>query len=116
MKNKQNLVAATLIGLTVIFSVTAFTSEQVKNEIVTVRVIEVNRMTGWGSSEIIMVKNGEQKIIELESNAYKVGNSEKNMVTITQTLNELSSEGYQIDAASAKGDNGVLITDYIMSK
>jgi hypothetical protein len=83
------------------------------------RVFDVNKFAASGSgfigSKIILTyETGEQEIIELQ--AYTEKTEPENLKTVVATLNKLKQKGYILMSANSTGDQGNIVTDYVLLK
>ena len=83
------------------------------------RVFDVNKFAAQGAgfigSKIILTyENGEQENIELQP--YSEKTEPENLKTIVSTLNKLKTKGYMLMSANSTGDQGNIVTDYVLLK
>ncbi|CAK9856420.1 unnamed protein product [Sphagnum jensenii] len=83
------------------------------------RVFDVNKYAASGggfigAKIIITYETGEQEIVELE--AYNEKTEPENLKKIGTTLNELKQKGYMLMSASSTGEQGNIVTDYVLLK
>jgi len=83
------------------------------------RVFDVNKYAAQGSGFmgakiIITYETGEQEMIDLES--YSEKTEPANLKTTVATLNKLKKNGYLLMSANSTGDQGNIVTDYILLK
>ena len=83
------------------------------------RVFDVNKFAASGSgfigSKIIITyETGDQEIVELEP--YNEKTEPANLKTVVSTLNRLKLKGYMLMSANSTGDQGNIVTDYVLLK
>ena len=83
------------------------------------RVFDVNKFVSAGSyymsaGIVITYETGEQERVELEP--YSEKTEPENLKTITLTLNRLKKNGYLLMSANSTGDQGNIVTDYVLLK
>jgi hypothetical protein len=83
------------------------------------RVFDVNKFAGGGSGFvgpkiIITYESGEQETVALL--AYSEKTEPDNLKTIVTTLNKLKQKGYLLMSANSTGDQGNIVTDYVLLK
>ena len=83
------------------------------------RVFDINKFAASGSgfigAKIILTyENGEQEIIELQP--YSEKTEPENLKVIVSTLNKLKTKGYMLMSANSTGDQGNIVTDYVLLK
>jgi hypothetical protein len=81
------------------------------------RVFDVNKFAAsgsgfMGSKIIITYDSGEQEIVELQ--AYTEKTEPDNLKVVVQTLNKLKAKGYLLMSANSTGDQGNIVTDYVL--
>ena len=81
------------------------------------RVFDVNKFAASGSgfigSKIIITyETGEQEIVELQP--YNEKTEPENLKIIAATLNKLKQKGYILMSANSTGDQGNIVTDYVL--
>jgi hypothetical protein len=83
------------------------------------RVFDVNKFAASGSgfigSKIIITyETGEQEVVELE--AYNEKTEPENLKKVILTLNKLKEKGYLLMSANSTGEQGNIVTDYVLLK
>jgi hypothetical protein len=83
------------------------------------RVFDVNKFAAsgsgfMGSKIIITYETGEQESVELQP--YSEKTEPENLKTIVTTLNKLKQKGYILMSANSTGDQGNIVTDYVLLK
>lgn len=83
------------------------------------RVFDVNKFAGAGagfmSAQILITyENGEQEKVDLQPFSEKT--EPDNLKVITATLNMLKEKGYLLMSANSTGDQGNIVTDYVLLK
>jgi hypothetical protein len=83
------------------------------------RVFDVNKFAGGGtgfvgSKIIITYESGEQEMVALQS--YNEKTEPDNLKVIVMTLNKLKQKGYMLMSANSTGDQGNIVTDYVLLK
>jgi hypothetical protein len=83
------------------------------------RVFDVNKFAAsgsgfMGSKIIITYETGDQEIVELQ--AYTEKTEPENLKVITATINKLKQKGYILMSANSTGDQGNIVTDYVLLK
>jgi 3-hydroxyacyl-CoA dehydrogenase len=83
------------------------------------RVFDVNKFAAsgsgfMGSKIIITYETGEQEILELQ--AYTEKTEPENLKVIAAALNKLKEKGYMLMSANSTGDQGNIVTDYVLLK
>ena len=83
------------------------------------RVFDVNKFAASGSgfigSKIIITyETGDQESVELQP--YSEKTEPENLKTIVTTLNKLKTKGYILMSANSTGDQGNIVTDYVLLK
>jgi hypothetical protein len=83
------------------------------------RVWDVNKFAASGSgfigSKIIITyETGDQEVVELE--AYNEKTEPDNLKKIIATLNKLKDKGYLLMSANSTGEQGNIVTDYVLLK
>lgn len=83
------------------------------------RVFDCNKSVGLGSmyvnsSIIIAYENGEVETIALKN--FSESTESDNLKIVVETLNKLKQKGYLLMSTSTTGEQGSLITDYILLK
>jgi len=81
------------------------------------RVFDVNKFAASGSgfvgSKIIITyETGDQEIVELQP--YNEKSEPENLKTIVSTLNKIKQKGYILMSANSTGDQGNIVTDYVL--
>ncbi|MFN8309017.1 MAG: hypothetical protein U0T73_03555 [Chitinophagales bacterium] len=105
-----------VIGL-LLAGFTAFSQKKDKPGYCLMRVFDVNKFAAsgsgfMGSQILITYENGEQEKIELQS--YSEKTEPENLKIIVSTLNNLKAKGYLLMSANSTGDQGNIVTDYIL--
>jgi hypothetical protein len=83
------------------------------------RVFDVNKFAASGSGFIgakiiITYETGEQEIEELEP--YSEKTEPDNLKKVISTLNKLKDKGYLLMSANSTGEQGNIVTDYVLLK
>lgn len=83
------------------------------------RVFDVNKFAAQGSGFvgakiIITYESGDQEIVELQS--FNEKTEPANLKVIVATLNKLKQKGYMLMSANSTGDQGNIVTDYVLLK
>jgi hypothetical protein len=83
------------------------------------RVFDVNKFAGSGagfvSARIILTyETGEQETIALQPFSEKT--EPENLKVVTEKLNDLRKKGYILMNANSTGDQGNIVTDYVLLK
>jgi hypothetical protein len=83
------------------------------------RVWDVNKFAASGSgfigSKIIITyETGNQEVVELEP--YNEKTEPDNLKKIISTLNSLKEKGYLLMSANSTGEQGNIVTDYVLLK
>lgn len=83
------------------------------------RVFDINKFAASGggfvgAKIIITYETGEQETVELE--AYNEKTEPNNLKVIVTTLNKLKQKGYMLMSANSTGDQGNIVTDYVLLK
>ena len=83
------------------------------------RVFDINKFAASGSgfigSKIILTyETGDQETIELQP--YSEKTEPDNLKVIVSTLNKLKTKGYMLMSANSTGDQGNIVTDYVLLK
>ncbi len=83
------------------------------------RVFDVNKFAASGSGFIgakiiITFETGEQEIVELEP--YNEKAEPENLKRVILTLNKLKDKGYLLMSANSTGEQGNIVTDYVLLK
>ena len=83
------------------------------------RVFDVNKFAAsgsgfMGSKIIITYETGEQEIVELEP--YTEKTEPENLKKVILTLNKLKDKGYLLMSANSTGEQGNIVTDYVLLK
>ena len=83
------------------------------------RVFDVNKFAASGSgfigSKIIITfETGDQEIVELEP--YNEKTEPENLKKVILTLNKLKDKGYLLMSANSTGEQGNIVTDYVLLK
>jgi len=83
------------------------------------RVFDVNKFAASGSgfigSKIIITyETGDQEIIELEP--YNEKTEPENLKVVAATLTRLKQKGYLLMSANSTGEQGNIVTDYVLLK
>ena len=83
------------------------------------RVFDVNKFAASGSgfigSKIIITfETGDQEIVELEP--YNEKTEAENLKKVILTLNKLKEKGYLLMSANSTGEQGNIVTDYVLLK
>jgi hypothetical protein len=81
------------------------------------RVFDVNKFAASGSgfigSKIIITyETGEQEMVELQP--YNEKTEPENLKIIVTTLNKIKQKGYILMSANSTGDQGNIVTDYVL--
>ena len=83
------------------------------------RVFDVNKFAASGSGFIgakiiITYETGEQEMIDLEP--YNEKTEPQNLKKVISTLNKLKDKGYLLMSANSTGEQGNIVTDYVLLK
>jgi hypothetical protein len=83
------------------------------------RVFDVNKFAASGSGFIggkiiITYETGDQEVIDLEP--YNEKTEPDNLKKVILTLNKLKDKGYLLMSANSTGEQGNIVTDYVMLK
>ena len=83
------------------------------------RVFDVNKFAASGSGFIggkiiITYETGEQETVDLEP--YNEKTEPENLKKVILTLNKLKEKGYLLMSANSTGEQGNIVTDYVMLK
>lgn len=83
------------------------------------RVFDVNKFAASGSgfigSKIIITyETGIQEIVDLEP--YNEKTEPENLKKVIATLNKLKDKGYLLMSANSTGEQGNIVTDYVLLK
>jgi hypothetical protein len=83
------------------------------------RVFDVNKFAAQGagfigSKIIITYDTGEQETVTLQP--YNEKTEPENLKLIVSTLNKLKQKGYLLMSANSTGDQGNIVTDYVLLK
>ena len=83
------------------------------------RVFDVNKFAASGSGFIggkiiITYETGDQEIVELEP--YNEKTEPENLKKVILTLNKLKAKGYLLMSANSTGEQGNIVTDYVLLK
>lgn len=83
------------------------------------RVFDVNKFAAQGagfigSRIIITYETGKQETITLE--AYNEKTEPGNLKLVVENLNKLRKQGYILMSANSTGDQGNIVTDYVLLK
>ena len=83
------------------------------------RVFDVNKFAASGNGFvgakiIITYENGTQEIVALQP--YNEKTEPENLKLIVATLNKLKQKGYMLMSANSTGDQGNIVTDYVLLK
>ena len=83
------------------------------------RVFDVNKFAASGSGFvgakiIITYETGDQEIVALD--AYNEKTEPGNLKIVVATLNKLKQKGYLLMSANSTGDQGNIVTDYVLLK
>jgi hypothetical protein len=83
------------------------------------RVFDVNKFAAQGAGFvgakiIITYENGTQETINLQP--YNEKTEPDNLKVIVATLNKLKQKGYLLMSANSTGDQGNIVTDYVLLK
>lgn len=83
------------------------------------RVFDVNKFAAQGagfigSRIIITYEDGKQETITLE--AYNEKTEPNNLKIIVENINKLRKQGYILMSANSTGDQGNIVTDYVLLK
>jgi hypothetical protein len=83
------------------------------------RVFDVNKFAGGGTGYmgpkiIITYESGTQETVNMLS--YNEKNELENLKTVVTTLNKLKGQGYMLMSANSTGDQGNIVTDYVLLK
>jgi hypothetical protein len=83
------------------------------------RVFDVNKFAGGGAGYmgpkiIVTYDTGEQETIVMQS--YSEKTEPENLKTVVATLNKLKQKGYLLMSANSTGDQGNIVTDYVLLK
>ena len=103
----------------IVFGFTAIAQKALPGGYCLMRVFDVNKFAGSGSGFvgskiIISYESGEQEIVELQ--AFTEKTEPENLKTIVATLNRLKEKGYLLMSANSTGDQGNIVTDYVLLK
>ncbi len=110
---RTHLISGAAILIVLFFIATAFNNQQNEaKDIVTIRIQEGAMKK---NSKIMIVKNGESEIINIDGFNTKEDPA-KNFKKISVLLNEYLNEGYEIVSSTALSSQMILITDYILVK
>ena len=83
------------------------------------RVFDVNKFAASGNGFvgakiIITYETGDQEIVALQ--AYNEKAEPDNLKVVVATLNKLKQKGYLLMSANSTGDQGNIVTDYVLLK
>lgn len=83
------------------------------------RVFDVNKFAAsgsgfMGSKIIVTYDNGEQEITDLQP--YSEKTEPENLKMIAEMLNKLKNKGYILMSANSTGEQGNIVTDYVLLK
>lgn len=83
------------------------------------RVFDVNKFASSGNGFvgakiIITYEDGKQEEVALQAFSEKTEGS--NLIVIVTTLNSLKKKGYMLMSANSTGDQGNIVTDYVLLK
>ena len=81
------------------------------------RVFDINKFAAsgggfMGAKIIITYETGDQEVVELD--AYNEKTEPQNLKVIVSTLNKLKQKGYLLMSANSTGDQGNIVTDYVL--
>lgn len=115
------MLRATLISFFLFMSVSLVVAQKgaVTSGYCLMRVFDVNKFAASGSGFIgskiiITMETGEQEIVELQP--YSEKTEPENLKIIVSTLNSLKQKGYILMSANSTGDQGNIVTDYVLLK
>jgi hypothetical protein len=83
------------------------------------RVFDINKFAASGggvigSKIIVTYETGDQETIELQP--YSEKTEPDNLKKVVETLNALKKKGYILMSANSTGDQGNIVTDYVLLK
>lgn len=83
------------------------------------RVYDCNKSAGLGSGFIdskIIIAYEDGTTEEVEINSFGEKEEPENLGKVAQTLTRLRSKGYRVVTMAASGEQGNMVTDYVLEK
>ncbi len=114
---RQIIVVLIFIGVS--FAASAQKGAPAQTGYCLMRVFDVNKFAAQGagfvgSRIIITYEDGKQETITLE--AFNEKTEPGNLKVIVENLNKLRKQGYILMSANSTGDQGNIVTDYVLLK
>ena len=112
-----------ILSILTLFCLTGFGASAQKGAVTSgyclMRVFDVNKFAAAGSGFvgakiIITYESGDQETVALQ--AYNEKTEPDNLKVIVTTLNKLKQKGYILMSANSTGDQGNIVTDYVLLK
>ncbi len=115
MNTKIKLAIALTIGICG-FGLLSFVTPTGEQEFVIVRTMESHGTVNHPNQMVVTYSNGESSIVELEKIKKNGENSIENVKTLTATISELNSKGYELTNFSGGGNAYGITYEYHFKK